>query len=98
MFIREMYGLINLLNYIVCDIDHEDKVTIGYLGTIEIIMYLTQTRLETEIAYDLLEPPWTVLWNITYETAENCRKFIEDNNGLQAFTGKVILTKIIQNE
>ncbi|CAF1525569.1 unnamed protein product, partial [Didymodactylos carnosus] len=34
---------------------------------------------------DLLELVWTVLWNITDETAENCRKFIEDNNDLQAF-------------
>ncbi|CAF1408166.1 unnamed protein product, partial [Didymodactylos carnosus] len=40
---------------------------------------------------DLLELAWTVLWNITDETAENCRKFFEDNNGLQAFVDWHIL-------
>ncbi len=28
---------------------------------------------------------WTLLWNITDETPENCRRFIEDNNGLRTY-------------
>ena len=34
---------------------------------------------------ETVEVAWTLLWNITDETAENCRRFIEDNNGLQAY-------------
>ncbi|CAF0726959.1 unnamed protein product [Didymodactylos carnosus] len=81
----EQMLVINLLNYIACGVDHEEKLTIGNLRTIEIMMCLIQTRIKTQVADDLLELAWTVLWNITDETAENCRKFIEENNGLQAF-------------
>ena len=34
---------------------------------------------------EITEVAWTLLWNITDETPENCRRFIEDNNGLQTF-------------
>ncbi|CAF1655899.1 unnamed protein product, partial [Didymodactylos carnosus] len=46
---------------------------------------LMQTRIKMEVVDDLLELAWAVLWNIAGKTAENCRKFIQDNNGLQAF-------------
>ena len=35
---------------------------------------------------EIVEVAWTLLWNITDETPENCRRFIEDNNGLQTLS------------
>jgi len=35
--------------------------------------------------YEIVEVAWTLLWNITDETPENCRRFIEDNDGLLSY-------------
>lgn len=32
-----------------------------------------------------MEVAWTLLWNVTDETPENCRRFIENNNGLATY-------------
>lgn len=37
------------------------------------------------LSHDIVEVAWTLLWNITDETPENCRRFIEDNDGLKTF-------------
>lgn len=34
---------------------------------------------------EIVEVAWTLLWNITDETPENCRRFIEDNHGLEIY-------------
>jgi Zyg-11 family protein len=41
--------------------------------------------LKKKINSEIVEVAWTLLWNITDETPENCRRFIEDNDGLQTF-------------
>lgn len=34
---------------------------------------------------EIVEVAWTLLWNITDETPENCRRFIEENHGLKLY-------------
>ncbi len=34
---------------------------------------------------EIVEVAWTLLWNITDETPENCRRFIENNSGLMTY-------------
>ena len=34
---------------------------------------------------EIVEVAWTLLWNITDETPENCRRFIENNCGLMTY-------------
>ena len=48
-------------------------------------MGIIQCFLAKNVSNDIADIAWTLLWNITDETPENCRRFIEDNNGLQAF-------------
>ena len=48
-------------------------------------MGIIRSFLTKNINNDIVEIAWTLLWNITDETPENCRRFIEDNHGLAAF-------------
>ena len=48
-------------------------------------MGIIRSFLKKNVGNDIVEIAWTLLWNITDETPENCRKFIEDNNGLLSF-------------
>lgn len=48
-------------------------------------MGIIRRFLARKTSCEIVEVAWTLLWNITDETPENCRRFIEDNDGLQTF-------------
>ena len=48
-------------------------------------MKIIQRVLLKNINCEIVEIAWTLLWNITDETPDNCQQFIEDSDGLQTF-------------
>ncbi|XP_062602137.1 protein zer-1 homolog [Saccostrea cucullata] len=92
-FIQRL-GII-LLNCIACQVDGEEKLTFGELGAIEAMLKIIKRKLALEQCDENMEVAWSMMWNITDETAENCRRFI-DNDGLDLF--KKCLQKFPNNE
>ncbi|XP_061183623.1 protein zer-1 homolog isoform X1 [Saccostrea echinata] len=92
-FIQRL-GII-LLNCIACQVDGEEKLTFGELGAIEAMLKIIKRKLALEQCDENMEVAWSMMWNITDETAENCRRFI-DNDGLELF--KRCLKKFPNNE
>ncbi|CAH1179540.1 unnamed protein product [Phaedon cochleariae] len=75
---------IYLLNSLACQVDGDQKVKLGELGAIEKMIWLIRDRLDRGICDDVLEVAWSTMWNVTDETPENCRKFLE-HMGMQHF-------------
>ncbi|XP_011455027.3 protein zer-1 homolog [Magallana gigas] len=81
-FIQKL-GII-LLNCLACQVDGEEKLTFGELGAIEAMLKIIRRKLALNQCDENMEVSWSMMWNITDETAENCKRFI-DNNGLELF-------------
>ncbi|CAF4072192.1 unnamed protein product [Rotaria magnacalcarata] len=80
-----LHNALSVLNHVACSVDGQEKLFIGRVGAIEIVMGIIRRFLMKKTSCEIVEVAWTLLWNITDETPENCRRFIEDNNGLQVF-------------
>lgn len=81
-FIQKL-GII-LLNCLACQVDGEEKLLFGELGAIEAMLKIIRRKLALKQCDENMEVSWSMMWNITDETAENCKRFI-DNNGLELF-------------
>jgi Zyg-11 family protein len=57
----------------------------AYIYTFQTAIGIVRSFLIKKTSCEIVEVAWTLLWNITDETPENCRRFLEDNNGLQAY-------------
>ncbi|XP_019873496.2 protein zer-1 homolog isoform X2 [Aethina tumida] len=75
---------IYLLNSLACQVDGQQKVKLGDLGTINRMIWLISERLQRSFCDDVLEVAWSTMWNVTDETPSNCRKFLECN-GMEHF-------------
>ncbi|CAF4711162.1 unnamed protein product, partial [Rotaria socialis] len=80
-----LHNALSVLNHVACSVDGQEKLFIGRVGAIEIAMGIIRRFLMKKTSCEIVEVAWTLLWNITDETPENCRRFIEDNDGLQVF-------------
>ncbi|CAF2307628.1 unnamed protein product [Rotaria sp. Silwood2] len=80
-----LHNALSVLNHVACSVDGQEKLFIGQAGAIETAVGIIRRFLIKKTSCEIVEVAWTLLWNITDETAENCRRFIEDNNGLQTF-------------
>ncbi|XP_039287720.1 protein zer-1 homolog isoform X1 [Nilaparvata lugens] len=75
---------IYLLNSLACQVDGSQKKLLGELGAIDKMLALIDDRLRRARCDDVLEVAWSTMWNVTDETAENCKKFLE-RKGLEYF-------------
>lgn len=50
------------------------------------MLNLIADRLERQVCDDVLEVAWSTMWNVTDETPDNCRRFLE-NRGMEFFLG-----------
>lgn len=48
------------------------------------MLVLIADRLERRVCDDVLEVAWSTMWNVTDETPDNCKRFLDDN-GLYFF-------------
>ncbi|UJR26229.1 hypothetical protein I4U23_007572 [Adineta vaga] len=80
-----LHNALSVLNHIACSVDGQEKLFIGRVGVIETAVEIVRRYWLKKSNCETVEVAWTLLWNITDETPENCRRFIEDNNGLQAY-------------
>ncbi|CAF0977812.1 unnamed protein product [Adineta ricciae] len=80
-----LHNALSVLNHVACSVDGQEKLYIGRVGVIETAVGIIRRYWTKKSNCETVEVAWTLLWNITDETAENCRRFIEDNNGLQAY-------------
>ncbi|KAL5290316.1 ZER1.2 family protein [Megaselia abdita] len=75
---------IYLLNTLACQVDGRQKLVLGELGVISTMLNLIKNRLDRLMFDDVLEVAWSTMWNVTDETAINCKKFLE-GQGMQYF-------------
>ncbi|VDN05923.1 unnamed protein product [Thelazia callipaeda] len=73
-----------LLNSMACHVDGEQKVQVGNIGAIEIILQQIRRKHAASICDDVMEVGWSFLWNITDETPVNCERFL-NADGLRLF-------------
>eukprot|EP00127_Corallochytrium_limacisporum_P004993 Clim_evm16s196 gene=Clim_evmTU16s196 len=69
---------LNLVNSLVCLGGHH-KLVIGRSGVIVDVLWLINDRMRTPGLASVLETAWSMLWNITDETPENCHLFFNAN-------------------
>lgn len=74
----------HLLNILACSVHGSDKSLVGSQA-IPIAMNLIKTKTKFKEADDILEVTWSFLWNITDETQENCKIFLDCCEGMSAF-------------
>jgi Zyg-11 family protein len=88
----------HLLNILACSVHGSNKSRVGALA-IPIAMDLIRSKVRFEEADDILEVTWSFLWNITDETPENCRIFLDSCSGMEAFMDCIRFKKseIIRN-
>lgn len=77
---------IYLLNTLACQVDGSQKLFLGDLGVISTMLCLIKDRLLRNEFDDVLEVAWSTMWNVTDETAVNCRRFL-DGQGMDYFLG-----------
>ncbi|CAJ0578516.1 unnamed protein product, partial [Mesorhabditis spiculigera] len=65
-----------LLNSMACHVEGDQKVQVGSLGAIEMILNQIRKKHQAAICDDVMEVGWSFLWNITDETPVNCEKFL----------------------
>lgn len=75
---------IYLLNCLACQVDGDEKRTVGTLGAVEVMLDLIRNKWESNTCDEVLEVAWSTLWNVTDETAANCEKFM-NNGGMDLF-------------
>lgn len=73
-----------LLNTLACQVGGDQKIFIGKLNAIEIMIKIINAKIAEDNCDETLETAWSTLWNITDETPINCQKFLE-KEGLEAF-------------
>lgn len=73
-----------LFNAIVCQNAGNQKKEVGLRGAIQTVMQVIREKVETREVDSLMDTCWSSLWNITDETPENCKDFL-DNGGMQLF-------------
>merc|ERR1719494_1755037 len=73
-----------LFNAIVCHNAGNQKKEIGARGAIKIILQIIREKYMAYQSDHLLDTCWSALWNITDETANNCRDFL-DHEGMELF-------------
>lgn len=73
-----------LLNTLACQVGGDQKIFIGKLKAIEIMIDIINAKIAEDNCDETLETAWSTLWNITDETPINCQKFLE-KEGLEAF-------------
>uniref|UniRef100_A0A0K0F7S8 Zyg eleven-related protein 1 (projected from Caenorhabditis elegans ortholog zer-1) n=1 Tax=Strongyloides venezuelensis TaxID=75913 RepID=A0A0K0F7S8_STRVS len=76
--------VIFLLNSMACHVDGEQKIQVGELGAIEVILEQIKKKQLQNQADDIMEVSWSFLWNITDETPLNCERFLKAD-GLSLF-------------
>uniref|UniRef100_A0A914NLW9 Uncharacterized protein n=1 Tax=Meloidogyne incognita TaxID=6306 RepID=A0A914NLW9_MELIC len=74
-----------LLNSMACHVEGEQKVEVGEIGAIEIILKQIERKLSANTCDDVMEVGWSFLWNITDETPSNCERFLKAH-GLSLFS------------
>ncbi|KAK6195403.1 hypothetical protein SNE40_000841 [Patella caerulea] len=67
---------IYLLNCLACQVNKQQKALVGKLGAIDTMLMIIKKKLDKEECDDMMEVAWSSMWNITDETAENCKRFI----------------------
>ncbi|XP_060075912.1 protein zer-1 homolog [Ylistrum balloti] len=75
---------IYLLNCLACQVDGDEKKTVGTLGAVEVMLDLIRNKWQNHTCDEVLEVAWSTLWNVTDETADNCQKFM-NNGGMDLF-------------
>ncbi|XP_053676518.1 protein zer-1 homolog [Anopheles nili] len=88
---REQEGFVqriavHLLNSLACQVDGKQKLYLGELGAISLMLNLINDRLSRRIVDDVMEVAWSTMWNVTDETAKNCERFL-DGRGMEYFLG-----------
>lgn len=81
-FVRKI--AIFLLNSLACQVDGEFKKLVGSLGAIETMLLLIEDRINRNICDEVMEVAWSTMWNVTDETALNCKRFLR-HSGMQFF-------------
>ena len=74
----------HLLNILACSVHGADKSLVGATA-IPVAMRLIRTKTKLKEADEILEVTWSFLWNITDETPENCKIFLDDCDGMASF-------------
>ncbi|OWF49357.1 protein zer-1 homolog [Mizuhopecten yessoensis] len=75
---------IYLLNCLACQVDGDEKRTVGTLGAVEVMLDLIRNKWLNHVCDEVLEVAWSTLWNVTDETADNCEKFM-NSGGMDLF-------------
>ncbi|XP_032788885.2 protein zer-1 homolog [Daphnia magna] len=81
-FVRRI--AIYLLNSLACQVDGKFKQLVGSLGAIETMLQLIEEKLRRNVCDDVMEVAWSTMWNVTDETALNCKRFLR-HSGMQFF-------------
>ncbi|XP_059218203.1 protein zer-1 homolog isoform X1 [Stomoxys calcitrans] len=75
---------IYLLNTLACQVDGRQKLFLGELGVVNTMLSLIKDRLTRSVFDDVMEVAWSTMWNVTDETAINCKRFL-DGRGMEYF-------------
>ncbi|XP_001354235.2 protein zer-1 homolog isoform X1 [Drosophila pseudoobscura] len=75
---------IYLLNTLACQVDGRQKLFLGELGVVNTMLTLIKDRLTRSVFDDVMEVAWSTMWNVTDETAINCKRFL-DGRGMEYF-------------
>ncbi|XP_033158796.1 protein zer-1 homolog isoform X1 [Drosophila mauritiana] len=75
---------IYLLNTLACQVDGRQKLFLGELGVVSTMFTLIKDRLTRSVFDDVMEVAWSTMWNVTDETAINCKRFL-DGRGMEYF-------------
>ncbi|XP_065359133.1 protein zer-1 homolog isoform X2 [Calliphora vicina] len=75
---------IYLLNTLACQVDGRQKLFLGELGVVSTMLSLIKDRLTRSVFDDVMEVAWSTMWNVTDETAINCKRFL-DGRGMEYF-------------
>ncbi|KAH8232765.1 hypothetical protein KR038_007980 [Drosophila bunnanda] len=67
---------IYLLNTLACQVDGRQKLFLGELGVVSTMLTLINDRLTRSVFDDVMEVAWSTMWNVTDETAINCKRFL----------------------
>ncbi|XP_013390971.1 protein zer-1 homolog [Lingula anatina] len=75
---------IYLLNSLACKVDDKEKLLVGDLGAITTMLDIIRDRLRRKVCDEVMEISWSMMWNVTDETAKNSERFIE-KDGMNLF-------------
>ncbi|KAG7476765.1 hypothetical protein MATL_G00086350 [Megalops atlanticus] len=75
---------VHLCNALVCQVDNDHKEAVGKMGFVRTMLNLIQKKLHDKLCDQVMEFSWSALWNITDETPDNCRMFL-NCSGMKLF-------------